>query len=228
MKRAAAIGALLVLWLVLAIATANAGHKPDHEQDHGNKHKAEAEHEGQPAHGCDQAAENDGDTYDSTCDGTSSPEGAESPHGDGTKGAADNKNPNGQAPNGSEDGNNGYECDGNQGHPNPAHTDCASPAPTGTPPTTCTPGTTNCPPTPPPPTVTPSPTPSDSVLPLCIGDRCDHDGSSTRYERDETEPAILPATGANGGRLLLGVAIAAALLALGLSVYLIATRERRP
>ena len=83
-----------------------------------------------PTHGCDQAAENDGDPYDSTCDGSPSQNGK----GDGNAtgkpcagcvGAADNKNPKGQLPNGS-DANNGYECDGNQGvgKTNPAHTGC--------------------------------------------------------------------------------------------------------
>jgi len=85
---------------------------------------------GPPAHGCDQAAENDGDPYDSTCDGSPSENG----NGDGNAtgkpcagcvGAADNKNPKGQMPDGS-DHNNGYECDGNQGigKTNPAHTGC--------------------------------------------------------------------------------------------------------
>ena len=43
----------------------------------------------------------------------------------GTVGNADSKNPPGQAPDGS-DGNNGYECDGNQGigQTNPAHSGC--------------------------------------------------------------------------------------------------------
>ena len=83
-----------------------------------------------PTHGCDQANENDGDPYDSTCDGSASQNGK----GDGNAtgkpcagcvGAADNKNPKGQMPNGS-DANNGYECDGNQGvgQTNPAHTGC--------------------------------------------------------------------------------------------------------
>lgn len=44
----------------------------------------------------------------------------------GTVGNADNKNPRGQQPNADEDGNNGYECDGNNGiaKGNPAHTGC--------------------------------------------------------------------------------------------------------
>jgi hypothetical protein len=83
-----------------------------------------------PTHGCDQALENDGDPYDSTCDGSPSQNG----NGGGTAtgkpcagcvGAADNKNPKGQMPDGS-DHNNGYECDGNNGigKTNPAHTGC--------------------------------------------------------------------------------------------------------
>lgn len=85
---------------------------------------------GPPTHGCAQADENDGDPYDSTCDGSASQNGK----GDGKAtgkpcagcvGAADNKNPKGQMPNGT-DSNNGYECDGNQGvgKTNPAHTGC--------------------------------------------------------------------------------------------------------
>ena len=85
---------------------------------------------GPPTHGCAQAGENDGDPYDSTCDGSASQNGK----GDGNAtgkpcagcvGAADNKNPKGQFPDGS-DHNNGYECDGNQGvgKTNPAHTGC--------------------------------------------------------------------------------------------------------
>ena len=83
-----------------------------------------------PTHGCDQAAENDGDPYDSTCDGSPSENGKGEGNATGKPcagcvGAADNKNPKGQMPNGS-DANNGYECDGNQGvgKTNPAHTGC--------------------------------------------------------------------------------------------------------
>ena len=51
--------------------------------------------------------------------------------GAGMVGNADNKNPQGQAPNADEDGNNGYECDGNNGiaKTNPAHTGCATEPP---------------------------------------------------------------------------------------------------
>ena len=91
---------------------------------------APKEDSGRPAHGCDQAAENDGDAYDSTCDESPSQNG----NGDGKAsgkpcagcvGAADNKNPQGQAPDGS-DNNKGYECDENKGvgPSNPAHTGC--------------------------------------------------------------------------------------------------------
>lgn len=85
---------------------------------------------GPPTRGCDQALENDGDPYDSTCDGSPSENG----EGDGEAkgkpcagcvGAADNKNPQGQMPNGTDD-NKGYECDENKGVGvgNPAHTSC--------------------------------------------------------------------------------------------------------
>ena len=83
-----------------------------------------------PTHGCDQATENDGDPYDSTCDGSPSENGKGEGNATGKPcagcvGAADNKNPKGQLPDGS-DPNNGYECDGNQGvgQTNPAHTGC--------------------------------------------------------------------------------------------------------
>lgn len=75
-------------------------------------------------------AEGDG-RYCSTRDGSDSENG----NGDGEAtgkpcagcvGKADNKNPQGQNPNADEDGNNGYECDDNNGigKGNPAHTAC--------------------------------------------------------------------------------------------------------
>jgi len=86
---------------------------------------------GKPTHGCDQADENDGDVYDSTCDGSPSGNGNGGGNANGKacagcEGAADNKNPQGQLPNAEEDGNNGYECDGNSGiaRGNPAHSAC--------------------------------------------------------------------------------------------------------
>ena len=85
--------------------------------------------QGKPTHGCDQAQENDGDPYDSTCDGSPSQNGNGNGNGNqpcaGCVGAADNKNPPGQAPDGS-DNNNGYECDANNGvgKGNPAHSGC--------------------------------------------------------------------------------------------------------
>jgi hypothetical protein len=89
-----------------------------------------AAQEGPPTHGCDQALENDGDPYDSTCDGSPSQNGngignATGRPCAGCVGAADNKNPRGQFPDGT-DPNNGYECDGNNGvgKTNPAHTGC--------------------------------------------------------------------------------------------------------
>jgi len=47
----------------------------------------------------------------------------------GCVGKADNKNPQGQMPNARDDGNNGYECDNNNGigKTNPAHTGCQPP-----------------------------------------------------------------------------------------------------
>ena len=48
----------------------------------------------------------------------------------GSVGNADNKNPQGQLPDAASDGNNGYECDGNNGiaKTNPAHTGCTPPS----------------------------------------------------------------------------------------------------
>ncbi len=83
-----------------------------------------------PTRGCDQALENDGDPYDSTCDGSPSENGNGGGNATGKPcagcvGAADNKNPQGQLPDGS-DHNAGYECDRNSGvgKTNPAHTGC--------------------------------------------------------------------------------------------------------
>lgn len=135
MERAKELAWTMLVTVIFAAAflfgfslTAGAHHKADHDN-------------GKPTHGCAQAQENDGDPYDSTCDGETSTRGG---HVDGSKGAADNKNPEGQMPDGS-DSNNGYECDGNEGHPNPAHTGCrlvASPNPSPTPPIVCQ---TRCP-----------------------------------------------------------------------------------
>ena len=70
--------------------------------------------------------------YDTTCDGSPSRNG----NGDngqgkpcaGCVGNADNKNPPGQQPDPTRDGNNGYECDNNQGvgKTNPAHSGCTT------------------------------------------------------------------------------------------------------
>lgn len=95
-------------------------------------------------------ANNGGDcgAYCSTRDGSPSENG----NGDGNAngkpcagcvGNADNKNPPGQQPDGS-DGNNGYECDGNNGigKTNPAHTGCTTTSTTTAPTTTTTVATT--------------------------------------------------------------------------------------
>jgi hypothetical protein len=71
--------------------------------------------------------------YDTTCDGSASRNG----NGDGNAngkpcagcvGNADNKNPKGQMPDAKRDGNNGYECDNNNGvgKSNPAHSGCTT------------------------------------------------------------------------------------------------------
>lgn len=71
--------------------------------------------------------------YDSTCDGSPSMNGngggnAKGKPCAGCVGNADDKNPNGQYPDARRDGNNGYECDKNNGvgKGNPAHTGCVS------------------------------------------------------------------------------------------------------
>jgi len=115
MKKIVAGLALLTLLLVFVPAATAVAKKGD----------------GRPTHGCAQADENDGDVYDSTCDGSASQNGNGGGNANGKPcagcvGAADNKNPKGQMPNADEDGNNGYECDGNNGiaKGNPAHSAC--------------------------------------------------------------------------------------------------------
>lgn len=77
-----------------------------------------------------------GGPYCSTRDGSASENGkgdgeATGRPAAGTVGKADNKNPRGQLPGPDDDGDNGYECDGNQGiaQGNPAHTGCTDTAP---------------------------------------------------------------------------------------------------
>lgn len=100
-----------------------------------------------------------GGPYCSTRDGSPSQNGNGNGNANGKPcagcvGKADNKNPQGQKPNGS-DGNNGYECDGNNGigKSNPAHTACRS----GSPPPAPQPSPT--------PTPTPAPVPTPTATP---------------------------------------------------------------
>lgn len=72
--------------------------------------------------------------YNSTCNGSPSLNGNGNGNANGKPcagcvGNADNKNPPGQLPNATADGNNGYECDTNNGvgKTNPAHTGCGVP-----------------------------------------------------------------------------------------------------
>lgn len=72
--------------------------------------------------------------YNSTCNGSPSQNGNGNGNANGKPcagcvGNADNKNPPGQLPNATADGNNGYECDNNNGvgKTNPAHTGCGVP-----------------------------------------------------------------------------------------------------
>lgn len=71
--------------------------------------------------------------YDTTCDGSPSQNGNGGGYANGKPcagcvGNADNKNPPGQMPDAANDGNNGYECDNNNGvgKSNPAHSGCSS------------------------------------------------------------------------------------------------------
>jgi hypothetical protein len=114
MKKLVGLATLWTLFALVAMPIASA------QQGNGNR----------PTHGCAQADENDGDPYDSTCDGSPSENGVGEGKATGKPcagcvGAADNKNPKGQLPNGT-DPNQGYECDGNEGvgKGNPAHTSC--------------------------------------------------------------------------------------------------------
>lgn len=73
--------------------------------------------------------------YDNTCGEAEDPASQNGNGGGGSNGRpeagsvgqADDKNPPGQNPNADDDGNNGYECDGNNGiaKTNPAHTGCS-------------------------------------------------------------------------------------------------------
>jgi hypothetical protein len=80
---------------------------------------------------------NKGDAYENTCPNGDSQNGEGGGEGGGKPcagcvGQADDKNPPGQMPSADEDGNNGYECDHNNGvaKTNPAHTGCQPPEPT--------------------------------------------------------------------------------------------------
>lgn len=90
-------------------------------------------------HGANQNGPNEVDgrgPYDNTCGQAEDPASQNGNGGGqatgrpeaGSVGQADDKNPPGQNPNAAEDGNNGYECDGNNGiaKTNPAHTGCAT------------------------------------------------------------------------------------------------------
>lgn len=174
--RSAARGGLLsvlavLLTLALATPMAAAHHKEDHEQGQqadtdgtetttssASSGDSGSSSDGGPPKGCDQAGFNDGGAYDSTCDGTPGEQGNDgNDKVAGSEGSADNKFPPGQIPSGPDDGNNGYECDGNNGisKGNPAHTRCKQPPP---PTAVCVPTAANnfCqPPNPPKPPKTP-------------------------------------------------------------------------
>lgn len=205
MKRFIVLLAAVFLFCALAVVPALSHHKTTH--DNGPKYgPSPTPTSSQPTHGCDQAKENDGDAYDSTCDGRPSRNGNGSGSATGRPcagcvGAADNKNPAGQFPDGSDD-NNGYECDGNSGvgKTNPAHTGCTTtpppPTPTPTPTPTCT---TRCP--------SPTPTPTPTITP------CQTCPTPTP---PCTDCVILPMTGRNLTPVIL---VGLLLIALGAVAY---------
>jgi len=145
--------------------------------------------------------------YDSTCNGTPALNGnSDSSNASsddkgkpcaGCVGNADFKNPPGQAPDGS-DGNNGYECDGNNGigKTNPAHTGCKPTAASVT--TTIVPPTTK---TAAPKTIS---TPVAEVLGVQVVPTTTVVGSA------EVSAAALARTGTNAGPMvMLGLSLAA-------------------
>lgn len=197
---------------VPAVAHHKDGHKPEPTASPTPSPTAD---NGSPTRGCDQAKENDGDAYDSTCDGSPSANGSGDGEASGRPcagcvGAADNKNPAGQWPDGSDD-NNGYECDGNQGvgKTNPAHTGCTSELPSPPPspsPSICVPpkGQTGCIDNP----ATPKPSPSQSILPNCEG-VCE----PVVCEEGNPNCNVLPFTGSKD--IIIWIVAAVALIAIG-------------
>jgi len=143
--------------------------------------------------------------------------------GAGFVGKADNKNPQGQMPNALADGNNGYECDGNNGiaKGNPAHTACV---PTST--VVCV---VNCGNPPPPPCVE-SPTETCGNTPPIVRPRPPADVAGVETVRPpaavpvvvpvEQPKAVLPATGAPDLLGLLGGSAVGLLMLGGLTLWL--------
>jgi hypothetical protein len=163
--------ALLVLSLILfafsAVSFADEGQGSEHRNGNASENAKAPETASNPDQVCDGDSggksdtghgANQGEEYDNTCDdagydpipGNGVGEGERTGQPcTGCVGQADDKNPPGQMPNADEDGNNGYECDENQGvgKTNPAHTGCTQQGTTQTPPTNVGGTTTNTPPT---------------------------------------------------------------------------------
>ncbi len=167
-----------------------------------------------------------GGPYCSTRNGAPSKNGNGNAYGKpcaGCVGKADNKNPKGQYPNGKHDGNNGYECDNNNGigKSNPAHTGCqaVTPPKPPTPPTPPSPKPpkptppTPTPPSPKPPVPTP-PTPKPPVpappkppVPAPVPPKPEIKGQQQFRPRPNVQVSqALPNTGASQGLGLFGLA----------------------
>lgn len=162
--------ALLVLSLILfafsAVSFADEGRGSEHRNENASENAKSPEIASNPEQVCDGDSgeksdtghgANQGEEYDNTCDDAGYDPIPGNGVGEGERtgipctgcvGQADDKNPPGQMPNADEDGNNGYECDDNQGigKTNPAHTGCSEQTTTQTPPTNVEGTTTNRPP----------------------------------------------------------------------------------
>ncbi|MGH2811172.1 MAG: hypothetical protein ACRDI1_00470 [Actinomycetota bacterium] len=107
-------------------------------QEKGPDHSDTSNCDGDPSGKSDKGkGANQGEVYDNTCPNGDSQNGEGGGKAVGIPcagcvGQADDKNPPGQMPSADEDGNNGYECDENNGiaKTNPAHTGCQPPEPT--------------------------------------------------------------------------------------------------
>ena len=121
---------LVALFLALALAGPAQAQASDSDSEPQPISNADSNDGGANGQCTEGESESEG-PYCSTRDGSASENGngggeASGKPCAGCVGKADNKNPQGQKPNADEDGNNGYECDDNNGigKGNPAHTAC--------------------------------------------------------------------------------------------------------